>query len=285
MIITLKGADFSANNIGKVVVPRKLNEHTLKAISACGKQLTDEQKFALDDVFIAMGADGSNEVLYKTRRLYLPMIAGNLSKALINYADVNMVNDKENLNSSNWAIFNNGLQHIQSGDDAIVTLDDNLTNENCSFYWLRTTPVNSDMNNHNIMAIRADTSSNWLGVMHATNSIKTQSNPGSLGWAWATASNPLAYNSYDLPSDVVKTQMVNIDGENYQFRNIQKDYIGGCPTINTSINNADSQRLYVLSTNIGSSYGALMVGEYIEDNDLAFRIADSLDTLYAVMKS
>lgn len=285
MIITLKGADFSANNIGKVAVPRKFNEHTLKAISACGKQLTDEQKFALDDVFIAMGVDGSNEVLHKTRRLYLPMIAGDLSKALINYADINMANDKENLNLSNWTIFNNGLQHIESGDDAIVTLDNHLTNENCSFYWLRTTPVDSDVNDHNIMAIRADTSSNWLGIKFAKNSLKTQVTPSSLGWSWNTASNPLAYNSYNLPSDVVKTQMVNIDGETYQFRNIQKDYIGGCPVINTSINNANSQSLYVLSMNISSAYGALMVGEYIEDNDLAFRIADSLDTLYAVMKS
>lgn len=283
MIITLKGADFSANNIGKIIAPRKLNDYTIRAINTCGAQLSNEQKYALDDLFIAMGAGKSNSVLSKVRKLYLPMIAGGLDKAFVNYADTNMVNDKSSLSSSSWEIFNNGLRAIDNKDSFYTTLDNHLLNENFSAYWLRTTPADSTTKDHNILVIDDGTGSNFLGIKHSKIG-QDKVSPGSYGWAWVQASNPITYNQYTYPSEVIKTQMVNINGINYQWRNIEKEYIRGCPNIGTSVNNADVQTLYSLQPS-NAAYGALMLGEYIEDNDLAFRIADSLDALYAAMKS
>jgi hypothetical protein len=130
------------------------------------------------------------------------------------------------------------------------------------------------------LIIRDGATSNFLGIRHSNiGQDKTYVSPGSYGWTWVQASNPTTYNQYKIPSEVIKTQMVNINGVNYQWRNIEKEYIRGCPNIGTSVNNADVQNLYSLQPS-DAAYGALMLGEYIEDNDLAFEIADKLDALY-----
>ena len=84
MIIKLKGADFAANNIGKITLPIKLNDYTKRAVASCGKDLTQEQQLALNDLFLAMGVDE----LSVSPGLILPL------KQKILETDVSKIKDK-----------------------------------------------------------------------------------------------------------------------------------------------------------------------------------------------
>lgn len=87
MIILLKNADFSANNIGKVEVKRVLNPFTIAAIAASGNQsITNEQKSALDTFFEKIGAFGNkSEIWGKLDKVYIPFLCSELSIACLNY--------------------------------------------------------------------------------------------------------------------------------------------------------------------------------------------------------
>lgn len=105
MIIKIKDADFSANNIGNVPVS-ELSQFTLNAIAASGNSLlTNTQKSALEDFFTTIGATTNSALWGKIKYVWLPMLAGELSKALVNYKD-NTVSVTPN---SSWKLENNGI--------------------------------------------------------------------------------------------------------------------------------------------------------------------------------
>lgn len=88
MIIKLTGADFSANNIGKINI-RELNQFTISAINASGNNaMTDSQKYGLDDFFFKIGAFGVQSAVFsKMKMLYLPLISQDIAGARTNYAN------------------------------------------------------------------------------------------------------------------------------------------------------------------------------------------------------
>lgn len=111
MILVLQGADFSANNLGKIEVKRDINPFTLAAIDASGNQsMTNEQKSALDTFFEKIGAFGNkSEIWSKLDKVYIPFLCSSLSNACVNYKTNK--SDKE-LSAERYTLRNRGITGV-----------------------------------------------------------------------------------------------------------------------------------------------------------------------------
>lgn len=277
MIIKINGADFSQNNLGKVVVTTELDPFTKAAIAASGNNsLTLTQKVMLNDLFLKMGVDGSNNVMSKIHRLYLPIIAGDVSYALINYKDTNFVNDKV-LDSSHWTLKSNGLVGIASGQNINLTESNPIMQDNFFELFLRTELVTSGVDDSSrAMILRGKTNTNiFLGLVQSSLSSNSTCSLGSYGADWG---------NWDKRADAIKTSGVNsastyndvLKRGVYTHEDIPK-------TTNVEMNGETSQTLYVLGlndTNTTKPYGVLMLGEALDSQDF-LNIANAVDNLYS----
>lgn len=111
MIIVLNGADFSANNIGKVEIAVKISERTKAICAAYGKSFTTSQQVALQNLIDWLDDEG---ILSEMDALYLPCMASSLDKVLVNAAkapyDVDFVPS-----SDYFALRSKGLYQFLSG--------------------------------------------------------------------------------------------------------------------------------------------------------------------------
>ena len=88
MIIVLKGADFSANNIGHIEVTKDLAPFTLAAIEASGNtSLRGEQKSVLNTFFDNLGAFDNTGLWTKIKVLMMPMLSLDLAHSMVDYTD------------------------------------------------------------------------------------------------------------------------------------------------------------------------------------------------------
>lgn len=113
MILILKGADFSANNLGQVEITTELDDFTKAAIVASGNtSMTDVQKSALNTFFKKLGAFGATGVWSKIHYAWMPIIGGSLDKAFLNYKsnEVNVVPKSEY-----WSLVEGGIKSLKSG--------------------------------------------------------------------------------------------------------------------------------------------------------------------------
>lgn len=86
MVIVLKGADFSANNIGKIDIPVEISSFTKAAILASGRSsMAIEQQVALDKFFDSLGAIDGSGVWGKIRKMYIPFLTDSLAHTFVNY--------------------------------------------------------------------------------------------------------------------------------------------------------------------------------------------------------
>ena len=119
MILVLKGADFSANNIGKIDLPRELSDFTKAALSASGNtSLSDEQKLALDNFFINIGAVSNTGIWRKIKVLFLPILAADKERAFTNYVG----NTRISATLSNWDFADGALKAIDNSAGSSVRL-------------------------------------------------------------------------------------------------------------------------------------------------------------------
>ena len=130
MIIRLSRADFSANNIGKYEFPKELSKFTLDAIAASGKEMTDEQKYALEDFFSSVGAIDNSGIWAKLDKVYIPFIGIDVTKGLVNYKDNNLDNT---LNADNLTLINGGVK--VKGETNVTTADANNAVDNYVWNW------------------------------------------------------------------------------------------------------------------------------------------------------
>ena len=77
MILRLNGADFSANNIGKIDIIREITSDTKKLLSNFNREFTDEQMFAVQDFINGLKNNG---IWSSIGNLYIPVICGSLSE-------------------------------------------------------------------------------------------------------------------------------------------------------------------------------------------------------------
>lgn len=277
MIIKINGADFSKNNLGKVVVTTELDPFTKAAIVASGNDsLTLTQKVMLNDLFLKMGVDGSNNVMSKIHRLYLPLIAGDVSHALINYKDSSFVNDKV-LDSSHWTLRSNGLVGVAQGQSITLTESNPIMQDNFFELFLRTELVTPGVNDtSNAMILRGKTNTNaFLGLQQGSVSSDSICSLGAYGADWGNwgkttdAIKASGVNSASTYNDVIKRGV-------YTHEDTPK-------TTNVDMNGETSQTLYVLglnNTNTTKPYGVLMLGEALDSQDF-LNIANAVDNLYS----
>ena len=277
MIIKINGADFSQNNLGKVVVTTELNPFTKAAITASGNDsLTLTQKVMLNDLFLKMGVDGSNNVMSKIHRLYLPIIAGDVSHALINYKDTNFVNDKV-LDSSHWTLRSNGLVGVTPGQNIDLTESKPIMQDNFFGLFLRTELVTLGVDDSSYaMVLRGKTNTNaFLGLKQqsaSSNTICSLSEYGAHWGDWAKTTDAIkasGVNSASNYNDAIKRGV-------YTHEDTPK-------TTTVDMSTETSQTLYVLgldSTNTTKPYGVLMLGEALDSQDF-LNIANAVDNLYS----
>lgn len=77
MILRLNGADFSANNIGKIDIIREITSDTKKLLSNFSREFTDEQMFAVQDFINGLKNNG---IWSSIGNLYIPVMCGSLSE-------------------------------------------------------------------------------------------------------------------------------------------------------------------------------------------------------------
>lgn len=276
MIIVLKGADFSANNVGKINISSELHSFTKAAIEASGNvNLTNAQKYALDDLFLAMGVDGSNDTMSKIRRLYLPIIANDVSKALINYNTSDFVVDKV-LSSDNWELRSNGLVGKKAGQNIVLTESNILTADNFSTFFLRTETMVEGIDDGTYVITHRGKSdeSLFLGARQQSVSSHQTVSFGEYGASWG--------ETWKKNTDAIKASgLTNINGIlHYCKRGEWGSKVS--PSVTSDMSQEASQTVYVFGLNTVQTtkpYAVAMVGEGI-DPDIAKNICKKIDALY-----
>lgn len=151
MLIVIKDADFSSNNVGKVSVPKELDNFTLKALEASHNTfLEDGKKQALNTFFEEMGAFGSKSNLWsKFDMVYLPFLVSGMEYSLMNYIDNTTVVTP---NTSYFSKVNGGIKPIADfSDDAYklkISSDYVFDYRNKSALFLATENINTDTTNN-----------------------------------------------------------------------------------------------------------------------------------------
>ena len=214
MIIKLPQADFSADNIGTVTAPRTLSAFTLAAIEASGRtDLTDLQKAALDDFFIAIGAgEAGATIASKITYLFIPSIAGELAKSLINYKDSDFTVVKTP-DSSVWSVNYKGLVASDNGSSKAITITLSspiMENNACLLFFRGDLFGNTNPGNQHYLSIRGATNtSKWLSMYQYYNTGNPDKTftTGGLPSQWIIGGYTETYptiNGYNLTSGGAK---------------------------------------------------------------------------------
>lgn len=131
MIIVLKGADFSANNLGQVDVPITYTEKMLNYFEALGNStLSEEKKQAAAKLVAQLEYEG---LMSKIGYLFLPVLSNSVEQSMINLAS----DDLEVINPINASLDeNNGLVISRNGNIPKFYLR-KLSNYNgLDFHWM-----------------------------------------------------------------------------------------------------------------------------------------------------
>lgn len=164
MIFVLSTADFSANNIGQIPVPRELTAFTKNAIKASGNtSMTEEQKLALDDFFINIGAPNNSGIFSKLEVLILPMICTDVTKAFTNFKDNSVIP----LSSTSFTLQNNGIKSINDSIIPGFTVNRGLKNS-CMMIYNTELYDNSETRNLNGAGLGTFSANNCAGFRTIT---------------------------------------------------------------------------------------------------------------------
>lgn len=109
MIIVLKGADFSANNIGKIDIPRELTAGQKAMLASYSKELTYEQKMAFGTFMDALDDGG---ITPKIKVLCMPILAGDKSEAFVNLASTTYGKEIDLGASEYYGMLDDGIASI-----------------------------------------------------------------------------------------------------------------------------------------------------------------------------
>ncbi len=213
MIIKLPQADFSADNIGTITVPRTLSAFTLAAIEASGRtNLTDLQKAALDDFFLAIGAgEVGVTIASKMKFIFIPALAGELAKSLINYKSTDFTVEKTP-DSSVWSVSSKGLVASDSGSSKAITIALStplMANNACLLFFRGDLFGTTNPGNQHYLSIRGATNtSKWLSMYQYQNTENAgHFTTGGLPSQWVSGGYDETYptvNGYNLNSGGAK---------------------------------------------------------------------------------
>lgn len=197
MIIVLNGADFSDNNIGKVVLDKELSAEAKKILSHYTKPLSQTQQIAFDNFLTSLKASG---IWSKTNNLYFPILAGNLGEC---WYDV--ISGKTTIPSSTtgYGYDSKGLRVVTAAETSEIAINTDGVNApvgtNCHFctysteamvsgyylgsngksvtYWLGAATASGTLIGENTAGVKTTPDSNAI----LTKGLKIASNSGSDG--------------------------------------------------------------------------------------------------------
>lgn len=143
--LIINGADFSGVSIGKVVLPRELSSKAIEWIEASGNnELTNTQKFAIDDFITAIGVETDNSVWSKLDKMFLPMLANDLGHSLIDYKNNYVAASPANIN--NLVYRNHGVAPSSNPVDIYAVYLDTaylINCQNCSLFMMNSEPYST----------------------------------------------------------------------------------------------------------------------------------------------
>lgn len=187
MILRLSGADFSSNNIGKIQIIRELKNETKQLLSNYTKELTEVQKYAVQDFVDGLKEKGIWQYL---GNLYLPILANSLQETMLNVKTLK--NDYDNPDSTYYKL------GIKGGLTTANTIENIPTSSRI------TVKLNASQLNHHVMAypLQAFESSDdeglfWLSEHNAQRTISLDTK------RWKTISsdgNKDIFDRNNLPS-------------------------------------------------------------------------------------
>lgn len=93
-----------------------IDEFTKSAILSSGNSFNDSQTLAIDSFFKAIGATEGTGIWSKLKRVYLPVLSKDVSKAVFNYKT--NTNDSPDINAEYWGLRSRGLVPIKDIDSA-----------------------------------------------------------------------------------------------------------------------------------------------------------------------
>lgn len=295
MIITLQDADFSTRNIGKIEVPRELNAFTLAAIEASGNtSMSKAQKIALDIFFEEVGAfGGKSNIWNKFDFAYIPFIADNLSKSMVDYKtnNVDFVPD-----ATYWSMVNRGIKPSTNVPSTSgFTKEDYVFDQNSkSLVVLNTenllysgtssetslgvgTSANKTLNSYKNWGINA------YGATHAQASVFIRFGAGSQAYSTILEGTDKA--------DARTTRVISCDGTNIYA-------LMGDGQYKTSILSAEQKgqrdtephKLFLFGSwtsaaisNTKTAAGALLLGSYLTQTEMQ-TVKSALDNLWEKFK-
>jgi hypothetical protein len=114
MILRLNGADFSANNIGKIDIIREITSDTKKLLSNFSREFTDEQMFAVQDFISGLKNNG---IWSSIGNLYIPVMCGSLSECGYNLK----TGEKDVVFGSDYVWSNKGLKLLPTSTNYWMT--------------------------------------------------------------------------------------------------------------------------------------------------------------------
>lgn len=207
MILRLSGADFSANNIGKININRELTQETIELLSHYTRELTKDQKYAVQEFIDELKASG---LWANIGNLYMPVLAGSLEESMYNIK----TNTLDTTPSSEYYLLEeNGIRVKQLESGTVVPTEQRaIVKMNASY-----------MNLHYAVYIADKT---W-GVPNSTNTFAT-----SFGNS-AYKGILLSENSYN------NTWMLNINGNPAKASNTPSksnigETVGGFLSVSTN---------------------------------------------------
>lgn len=139
MILRLSGADFSSNNIGKIQIIRELKNETKQLLSNYTKELTEVQKYAVQDFVDGLKEKGIWQYL---GNLYLPILANSLEETMLNVKTLK--NDYDNPDSTYYKLGGKGglttantIENIPTSNRITVSLNASQLNHHVMAYPLQ----------------------------------------------------------------------------------------------------------------------------------------------------
>lgn len=139
MILRLSGADFSSNNIGKIQVIKELKNETKQLLSNYTKELTEAQKYAVQNFVDGLKEKGIWQYL---GNLYLPILANSLEEAMLNAKTLR--NDYNNPDSTYYKLGGKGgltttntIENIPTSNRINVSLNASQLNHHVMAYPLQ----------------------------------------------------------------------------------------------------------------------------------------------------
>lgn len=274
MIIQINNADFSGKNIGKISTG--IDPFTIAAIAASGNTtMSNNQKIALNTFFKQIGATqgSTSQIFGKMKFIYLPMIAADVVKALVNYKTNNVDFAPS---SDDYQIRNHGIVKTNSSHSGFNKVIDKISPDNFSMTVLRNEvytiedPTSNEGITYTFGLRGVSDTSLWIG-----------------GFAWSKSSAGTSVNlrmdglasspfSTGLSADAIAAQTINSDGNNL-YRLVNNTLESKNKSL-ADFSGETSQRLCVFLSAVYKPVGAMIIGESLS-NDEMYVINNALNEL------